>query len=156
MSEHMYQCARLAERDGCDDELVAACLLHDVGHYAGDLDEDCLGWAEDRRHEVTGGALLARCFPPGVSEPVRLHVAAKRYLCAVEPAYFGRLSPASVHTLALQGGPMSRAEAEVFAAGPYADAALRLRRYDEDAKRAGVAVPGFGHWRPLLERLLVT
>lgn len=154
MSEHMYQCAMLAEHDGCGEALVAACLLHDIGHYSGEFDEDALGWAEDNRHDVTGGALLARSFPAAVSEPVRLHVAAKRYLCAVEPGYFERLSPASVHSLTLQGGPMSPAEAESFASRPHAQAAVRLRRYDEAAKRDDINAPGFEHWRPLLVRLL--
>ena len=156
MSQHMYQCAMLAEQDGCDAALVAACLLHDIGHYAGDVDEHALGWVQDDRHEEAGGALLARLFPPEVSEPVRLHVAAKRYLCAVEPGYFEQLSPASVHSLELQGGPMDEQEAADFAAGPHAEAAVKLRRYDEAAKHPEVRAPGFDHWHPLLARLLVT
>ena len=154
MSEHMYQCAWQAERDGADDALIAACLLHDIGHYTGEFPEDAQDHDIDNRHDENGGRLLARFFPPQVSEPVRLHVKAKRYLCAVEPDYFARLSDASVHTLRLQGGPMNAAETSTFAANPHCAAALRLRRYDEGAKDPRVKAPGFEHWRPLLERLL--
>jgi len=153
MSEHMYQCAQLAAESGADEALIAACLLHDIGHYSGEFDEDALEQGIDNRHDRSGGELLARYFPAAVSEPVRLHVQAKRYLCATDAAYFSRLSPASVHSLQLQGGPMSDAETRRFENEPFAAAAVRLRRHDDDAKRSGLQVPGFEHWRPLLERL---
>ncbi|MCA8967066.1 MAG: HD domain-containing protein [Planctomycetes bacterium] len=155
MSEHMYQCAQLAADDGADDTLIAACLLHDIGHYSGEFAEDAADHGIDNRHDRSGGELLARHFPPAVSEPVRLHVLAKRYLCSAEPAYFAQLSAASVHSLELQGGPLDADGRRRFEAEPFADAAVRLRRYDEGAKQVGVDVPGFEHWRPMLERLLL-
>ena len=96
----------------------------------------------------------AQWFGPEVTEPIRLHVAAKRYLCAVEPGYFDTLSPASMHTLRIQGGPMSPREAAAFEAEPAAGAALRLRRWDDAAKDPAAKVPSFGHFEPALRRLV--
>ena len=109
----------------------------------------------DNDHGERGAAWLARWFPAAVTEPVRLHVAAKRYLCAAEPGYFALLSPASVHTLSVQGGPMTAAEAAAFAAGPYAADAVAVRRWDDAAKDPEADVPGFARYRPLLEGLLL-
>jgi gamma-butyrobetaine dioxygenase len=107
------------------------------------------------REVVAQLGTLAAWFPESVTEPVRLHVAAKRYLCAVEPGYFDRLSEASVYTLGVQGGPMNEEEAAAFAAGPYAQDAVTLRRWDEAAKDPDADVPGFDHYRPMLETLVV-
>ncbi len=134
MSGHMLQCARLARSAGASDELVAAALLHDIGHYSNEFPEDALEVGINNFHERAGAALLAGVFPPLVVEPVRLHVAAKRYLCAVEPGYHARLSAASVHTLELQGGAMTTAACREFEKNPYHLEALRLRRWDEEAK----------------------
>ncbi|MGI9005249.1 MAG: phosphonate degradation HD-domain oxygenase [Streptosporangiaceae bacterium] len=150
---HMLQAARLAEQDGAADALIAAALLHDVGHFTGAVSGPGLMAGTDNRHSDTGAAWLARWFGPEVTEPVRQHVAAKRYLCAAEPGYAATLSPASVYTLGVQGGPMSRAECERFAASPYAGDACRLRRWDDAAKDPAAANPRFGHYRPLLARL---
>jgi gamma-butyrobetaine dioxygenase len=86
-------------------------------------------------------------------DPVRLHVMAKRYLCAVEPDYFARLSPASVQTLALQGGPLTEGEARAFESMPHARAAVAVRRWDEAAKDPAMAAPPFDHFRPLLSQI---
>ncbi|QMU70976.1 phosphonate degradation HD-domain oxygenase [Streptacidiphilus sp. P02-A3a] len=153
-AEHMLQAGALAEADGAPGELVAAALLHDLGHFHGEVTGHQLMEGTDNRHSHTGADWLARWFGPAVTEPVRLHVAAKRYLCAVEPAYFALLSPASVHTLSVQGGPMTAAEAEEFAAHPYGADAVRLRRWDEAAKDPQAPTPGFEHFRPLLASLL--
>jgi gamma-butyrobetaine dioxygenase len=110
----------------------------------------------DNDHAERGAAWLARWFSPAMTEPVRLHVAAKRYLCATEPAYFGLLSPASVYTLTLQGGPMTDAEAAAFAAGPHAAGAVAVRRWDDAAKDPAADVPGFASYRRLLEGLRLT
>ncbi|HUC56169.1 MAG TPA: HD domain-containing protein [Streptosporangiaceae bacterium] len=153
-AEHMLQAAALAERSGASRELVAAALLHDVGHFKGAISGADLMRGTDNKHSDTGAAWLAQWFGPEVTEPVRLHVAAKRYLCAVEPGYFGRLSEASVYTLSVQGGPMNEEEAREFAASPYAEAACQLRRWDDEAKDPAAAAPPFAHFAPVLEELL--
>ena len=107
----------------------------------------------DNRHSDTGAVWLSAWFGPAVTEPVRLHVAAKRYLCAAEPGYFARLSPESVRTLALQGGPMTPAQAAAFEALPCAPDAVAVRRWDDQAKDPAVTPPEFSHFVPLLEAL---
>lgn len=153
MSQHMLQTAQLAEQAGADDETVAAALLHDIGHYTNEFPDDALAQGVDNLHEDAGAAILAPFFPPRVTEPVRLHVAAKRYLCATDPDYFARLSPASVHTLGLQGGPMDAGEAAEMAAHPDLDAVLQVRRWDDEGKDPAVATPPFDHYAPILARV---
>src|SRR5947209_4661571 len=127
--EHALQAAWAAEKAGADAPLIVAALLHDVGHLLHDLDHAAERGVDDC-HEERGRLWLEEHFAPAVSEPVRLHVAAKRYLCVAEPGYFGRLSPASVLSLELQGGPMTEDEATAFRAGPFSAAAIALRRWD--------------------------
>ena len=153
-AQHMLQAGALAEDADAAPALVAASLLHDLGHFHGETTGHDLMAGTDNRHSHTGADWLAQWFGPAVTEPVRLHVAAKRYLCAVEPDHLARLSPASVHTLAVQGGPMTPAQAADFAAHPYAADAVRLRRWDDAAKDPDARTPGFGHFRPLLAALL--
>jgi gamma-butyrobetaine dioxygenase len=153
-AQHMLQAAALAETEQAPAALVAASLLHDVGHFRGAVHRrELMAGTRDNRHSHQGADWLAPWFPPAVIEPVRLHVAAKRYLCAVEPGYFDRLSEASVHTLSLQGGPMSPEEAREFAVHPFAEDAVRLRRWDEQAKDPHAHVPGFEHYHSLLATL---
>jgi [1-hydroxy-2-(trimethylamino)ethyl]phosphonate dioxygenase len=147
---HALQTAALAAADGADDSLIVAALLHDVGHFLQPTD-DSYGY---HKHDRSGGAWLAQRFGPAVSEPVRLHVAAKRYLCAAEADYFGKLSRASVHSLGKQGGPMSATEAAAFMASPHADAAVRLRRWDDGGKLEGIVVPDLPDYRERIARLL--
>lgn len=154
IAEHMLQAAQLAEQEGADERLVAAALLHDIGHFTGEFGDDYIEQGVDNRHEDAGAAVLAPFFPPEVVEPVRLHVATKRYLCATDPSYRRKLSEASVKTLALQGGPMSPEEVRAFAAHPFRDVAIRVRFWDEAAKVPGLPTPGFAHYRPLLERVV--
>src|SRR5262245_49069685 len=149
MLAHMLQAAALAESEGADEALVIAALLHDVGHFLQPAD-DSFGF---HKHDCSGGEWLAKHFPSAVSEPVRLHVQAKRYLCAVEPDYFAKLSPASVYTLSQQGGPMSAEEARAFAASPHHRAAIRLRRWDDSGKVTGVTVRNLVRYRPIIARL---
>ena len=151
---HMLQAAALAEKDGAPPALVAAALLHDVGHFHGAVTGHDLMRGTDNRHSHTGADWLAQWFGPEVTEPVRLHVAAKRYLCATEPGYAATLSPASVYTLGVQGGPMQGAELEEFTASPYAADAVRVRRWDDQAKDPQAGAPEFSHFRPLLSKLL--
>lgn len=148
MLQHALQTAALAQAEGADDGLVVAALLHDVGHFLQPTD-DSYGY---HRHDRSGGDWLAQRFVPAVSEPVRLHVAAKRYLCATEAEYFGRLSAASVHSLGKQGGPMSAPETAAFAALPHAGAAVRLRRWDDGGKVGGLHVPDLLSYRERIAR----
>ncbi len=154
--QHALQAATLAEADGGGHALIAAALLHDIGHMVHDLGENPAGGGIDDRHEEVGQRWLARWFGPAVTEPVRMHVAAKRFLCATEPDYFARLSPDSVRSLGLQGGPMSADEAAAFRATPHADAAVRLRRYDEGAKRPDAQTPPVAHFLPYVARSLAS
>ena len=148
--QHALQAALLAEQAGGDVSLIAAALLHDIGHMVHGLGEDPAADGIDDRHEELGRAYLAADFGPAVTEPVRLHVAAKRFLCATEPDYFAKLSPDSVRSLALQGGPMSAAEVAAFRALPHAEAAVQLRRFDEAAKRPDLPTPSVAHFVPYL------
>ena len=143
---HALQCAMAAESAGASAPLIAAALLHDVGHLIHDLGPRPAERGVDDRHEERGAAWLAGRFAPDVTEPVRLHVDAKRYLCAVEPGYFAGLSPASVRSLALQGGPFDAGAAADFIKRPHATDAVRLRRWDEAAKVAGLATPDIAHF----------
>jgi phosphonate degradation associated HDIG domain protein len=153
LTQHMLQTAAAAEREGADDLLVVAALLHDYGHLIAET-EDAAERGIDTEHETLAWSYLADHFPSAVIEPVRLHVAAKRYLCAVDPQYLGVLSPASRLSLELQGGPMSRDEASDFEALPYAEAACRLRRFDDEAKDPDGQTPPLAHYRGVLERVL--
>ncbi|GAB2715696.1 2-trimethylaminoethylphosphonate dioxygenase [Kitasatospora kifunensis] len=153
-AEHMLQAAALAQREGAPDHLVAAALLHDVGHFTGVVTGRQLMEGQDNRHSDTGADWLAQWFGPEVTEPVRLHVAAKRYLCAVEPAYRAGLSEASEYTLQVQGGPLSPERAAAFAELPGAADAVAVRRWDDAAKVADAATPTFEHFRPLLAALM--
>jgi gamma-butyrobetaine dioxygenase len=150
---HMLQAGALAEQAGAAPELVAAALLHDVGHFTGTRSGQDLMRGTDNWHGEQGATWLAQWFGPEVTEPVRLHVAAKRYLCAVEPGYFSRLSAASVYTLGVQGGPMRPEEVAEFEANPHASAACTVRRFDDQAKDPGAAVPPLAHFAPLLAAL---
>ncbi|WP_354642758.1 TauD/TfdA family dioxygenase [Kitasatospora camelliae] len=152
LAEHMLQAGALAEAAGAPPHLVAAALLHDVGHFHGSGTELMAG--RDNRHSHTGADRLGRWFGPEVTEPIRLHVAAKRYLCTVEPAYRAGLSAASEYTLQVQGGPMDETEAAAFAAHPAAADAVALRRWDDHAKRPATTTPPFAHFRPLLAALM--
>ena len=154
MTEHMLQSAYAAEQDGAPPRLVAAALLHDYGHFIHEFPEDAAEHGIDTRHEEVAHAFLSRHFGPEIAEPIRMHVAAKRYLCATDPSYLGELSPASLHSLELQGGPYSVAEVAEFEASPYAEDAVRLRRYDDRGKVAGLETPDLEHYRPVLETAL--
>jgi phosphonate degradation associated HDIG domain protein len=149
IAQHSLQTAALARAESASEALCLAALLHDVGHFLEERD-DRFGY---HKHDRSGGDWLAQRFPAEISESVRLHVAAKRYLCAAEPHYVALLSEASVHSLSKQGGAMSAEEAAAFAARPFAAEALRLRRWDDGGKVTGIEVPRFESYRSAIARL---
>lgn len=151
---HALQTAHHAKLDGASPALVAAALLHDVGHLMQKIGEDAADRGVDTRHEHIGAGYLARAFGPEVTEPIRLHVAAKRYRVAVDADYLENLSKASLQSLTLQGGPMSPDEIEAFLAEPAVEAALRLRAYDEAGKVPDAEVAGFETYHGLLRDLI--
>jgi phosphonate degradation associated HDIG domain protein len=150
---HALQCATLAERAGASPALVCACLLHDVGHLYNDRGETPTARGLDDRHQHVAAARLAGLFGASVTEPIRLHVEAKRYLCGVDPGYLGRLSADSVRSLALQGGPLAGEAAAAFAALPYAGEAIALRRWDEEAKDPAIETPPIEHFAGALRAI---
>ncbi len=154
IAEHMLQGAALATAAGASDEVVAAALLHDVGHFTHEFPEDAADQGIDSRHEEAGARILERFFPAIVTDCVRLHVDAKRYLCATDPAYYDRLSAASIHSLELQGGPMGTDECTAFAANPNLSEIIQVRLWDEEGKVPGLDVPGFPHYVALLQRVV--
>lgn len=153
--DHALQTAALAVRAGAAEPLVAAALLHDVGHL---LELDAGGsWAGadavDHDHESVGARYLAPLFPPAVTAPIALHVRAKRYRSAVDPAYLAALSAGSTASLALQGGPFTAAEAAAFEANPGFGPAVELRGWDDEGKVEDLDVPPLAHYRALLGRV---
>jgi [1-hydroxy-2-(trimethylamino)ethyl]phosphonate dioxygenase len=153
MTEHSLQAAHFAQAESAPEPMVVAALLHDIGHLLEAVPDEIEEWTLDARHEETGARWLARHFDAAVAEPVRLHVPAKRYLCATDAGYFARLSSASVHTLKLQGGPMSAAEALQFEAQPFWREALRLRHWDDQGKVAGLKTLPLEAHAALIERV---
>lgn len=148
---HALQCATLAERAQAPASEIVAALLHDIGHLIHDLPETIADDGIDTEHESLGAAWLSQHFSASVADPVRLHVAAKRYLCAVEPGYFEELSAASVLSLKLQGGPMDAALQAGFRREPLHEAAVRLRRLDDEGKDPAMVTPPLGHFRRYVE-----
>jgi phosphonate degradation associated HDIG domain protein len=154
-TEHALQTAHLAVQEGASDALVAAALLHDIGHLLGPED-DPAERGIDAVHERRGCAWLGRHFGPEVTEPIRLHVFAKRYLCAVDAVYRGLLSPGSIRSLELQGGVLTGGEIQNFECNQHAAGAVRLRRWDDRAKVPSLVVPDLGHYVTTLRRLKAT
>lgn len=151
--EHALQSAWLAEQAGADDELVTAALLHDLGHLLADHGATPTLRGIDDLHQFIALPFLRPLFGPRVLDAIRLHVDAKRYLCTMEPGYWETLSPASQHSLVLQGGAFTPKEAMQFAAQPFAQEAIRLRRYDDHAKVPGLVTPPLGYYMALVQRL---
>ena len=152
--EHGLQSAELAEQSGADDALVTAALLHDIGHMLHDLPDDAPDQGIDDRHEVTGGHWLESRFGPEVVEPVRLHVPAKRYLCARDQDYYAALSDPSKQSLELQGGPMDEEELREFEKNPHYERAVQLRRWDDEAKIPGKVTPSLESYRGRIVNVL--
>jgi [1-hydroxy-2-(trimethylamino)ethyl]phosphonate dioxygenase len=155
MTEHALQAAYFAKIAAAPPQLVIAALLHDIGHLIEDVPDDLADWSVDAHHEEIGSHWLAEKFHPEVSEPVRLHVPAKRYLLATDAGYFAKLSPASVITLKLQGGPMEAHEVAQFETERYYKEAVRVRQWDDQGKVAGLKTPSLGDYRALIEMLAI-
>ena len=156
MTEHALQAAYFAQIAGAPPALIVAALLHDVGHLVEEVPSDIADWIVDAHHERVGGRWLAQRFPAAVSEPVRLHVPAKRYLLATDAGYFAKLSPASVITLELQGGPMAAHEVAQFETEQFYRDAVRVRQWDDQGKVTGLKTPGVADYGALIEELLIS
>jgi len=139
-AQHAFQAAHLARQAGAGPGLIIAALLHDVGHLLHDLPDDAPDDGVDDRHENLAASWLARWFGDDVVEPVRLHVEAKRFLCAVDPSYETQLSEPSRLSLKLQGGPMTDDEVRAFRASPHHESAVALRAWDDEAKDPDLVV----------------
>jgi [1-hydroxy-2-(trimethylamino)ethyl]phosphonate dioxygenase len=155
MTEHALQAAYFAQTAAAPPALIVAALLHDIGHLVDDVPSDIADWTVDAHHEQVGSRWLATRFRPDVSEPVRLHVPAKRYLLATDAKYFAKLSPASVTTLKLQGGPMAAHEVAKFETERFHKEAVRVRQWDDEGKVAGLKTPSLGDYRALIEELVI-
>lgn len=152
--EHALQCAELAREHNATDELITACLLHDIGHLLHDLPDDASDLGIDDVHEGLAAKFLETNFKQSVVEPVKLHVAAKRYLCAVEPGYLATLSEPSIVSLKFQGGVMSEAEVETFKKNEFYQDAIILRKWDDLAKDADLVSPLLETFIPSIENVL--
>ena len=155
--QHMLQCAYMAEQEGESDALIVAALLHDVGHFIGPQHADLIDTGtpdEDFHHEVLGARYLKQFFGPEVTRPIQLHVAAKRYLCAVDSAYMAGLSQASQHSLGLQGGPMSDDQAQKFELAEYFSEALKVRYFDDHGKVVGLDIPELSYYKARMLTLM--
>lgn len=150
--EHALQAAWFAERADADSDLVVAALLHDIGHLLHSLPKDAPDRGIDDVHEVLAACWLESRFGPAVVEPIRWHVAAKRYLCATDPEYQRQLSPPSLLSMQLQGGPMSAEEADAFRTLPFFQAAIQLRQWDDAAKVPQLATPPLEYYATHLAR----
>jgi [1-hydroxy-2-(trimethylamino)ethyl]phosphonate dioxygenase len=153
MTEHALQAAYFAQSSAAPPELVVAALLHDIGHLVEEVPSDLADWTHDAHHEEVGSRWLAQRFRPEVSEPVRLHVPAKRYLLATNAGYIAKLSPASVITLKLQGGPMAPHEVAQFETERFYKEAVRVRQWDDQGKVDGLKTPGVGDYGSLIDAL---
>ena len=144
--EHALQCAQFAEQSGASAELITACLVHDLGHMSNDMGATPTLRGVDDKHQYHAASVLKAIFPNAVRTPIRLHVDAKRYLCAAESGYWETLSPDSKRSLELQGGIYGAEDAASFIAQPYAQDAVKLRRWDDLAKVAGCKTPNLDHY----------
>ena len=154
MAQHMLQGATLAEQKGYSDEVIVAALLHDIGHFTSEFGSFTMEDTKDRYHEEAGAKVLAEFFPPVVTDCVLYHVAAKRYLCAKHPDYLAKLSSASLHSLNLQGGPMSMTEVAAFETMPNLKEIIQVRYLDDAGKDPDMETPGFAHFAPIVRRVV--
>ncbi|GDX92181.1 phosphodiesterase [Planctomycetia bacterium] len=152
--EHALQTAEFARQYSEPDALVLSCLLHDYGHMLHDLGENIADQGVDARHEELGAWLLKDWFPEEILQPIRQHVASKRYLCWRNTQYRDGLSPSSQRSLQLQGGPMSEQEASEFEALQFFDQCVRLRLYDDMGKVPQMPTATIESYEPLIRQFL--
>ena len=154
MGQHMLQGATLAEEAGQPDQIIVAALLHDIGHFTSEFGTFTMEDTEDRFHEDAGAQVLEKFFPKVISDCCRFHVAAKRYLCATDPEYFSKLSEASLHSLSLQGGPMSSDEISKFEENPNLEKIITVRHLDDAGKDPNLETPDFWHFAPKVQSMV--
>lgn len=154
MAEHMLQGAHFAEAAHEPEVIIVSALLHDIGHFTSEFGTFSMDDVADKFHEDAGAEVLEPFFPTLVTDCVRYHVAAKRYLCATKPSYFKRLSEASIHSLNLQGGPMDADEVAAFENNPNLKEIIKVRYYDEAGKRADLHTKPFAHYAPMVQRIV--
>ena len=150
--EHALQSAQLAERSDASPELVTAALLHDLGHLLNPQGDTPSARGIDDQHQYFAIPFLGPLFPAAVIEAIRLHVDAKRALCAIDPEYYEALSVDSKRSLTLQGGVFARGELQAFLARAHAEDAMRVRRWDDAAKVPGATTPPLSHYLEVAAR----
>jgi len=150
---HGLQCAQLAKDEGAPPYLIISALLHDIGHFLHDEFEQAQARDEDRFHENLGSQFLGQWFGPDVTEPIRLHVDSKRYLCATQPDYHDKLSPASQHTLRIQGGPMNADEVAAFENNAQYKDAIRVRIWDDGGKDPAMKTESLDHFLAYADKI---
>ena len=154
MAEHMLQGATIAQTKGMPEDIIVAALLHDIGHFTSEFGTFSMADTQDRYHEEAGAQVLGEYFPSVITDCVRYHVAAKRYLCATNSTYFDKLSSASVHSLNLQGGPMNKKEVVEFEKKPNLEKIIQVRYLDDAGKSATMKTPDFWHFAPMVQRVV--
>jgi len=154
MAQHMLQGATIAKNRGENELIIVAALLHDIGHFTSEFGMFSMDDTEDKHHEDAGADVLCAFFPTLITDCVRYHVAAKRYLCATKPEYLNLLSEASVHSLMLQGGPMNEAEVADFEKNPNLDQIISVRYLDDAGKSADMQTPTFSDFAPMVQKVV--
>ena len=154
ITEHMIQTAMLAEKNNCSSSLICSCLLHDYGHYILENPDDLINKKKDGKHEDIGYEFLKKYFVKDVVKPIKYHVKAKRYLVRDEK-YYRVLSEASKVSLKLQGGIMNEEEAKEFEGNEFFESSIKLRKFDEEAKKAGLKIKSINEYKNLLVSKLI-
>ena len=154
IAEHMIQSAMVAEKTKSKDSLICSCLLHDYGHFIVEDPDELVKNNQDGKHEDIGYEYLKKFFKKDIVEPIKHHVLAKRYL-ARDKKYYNRLSEASKVSLKLQGGVLNNKEAKIFEKDEFFKDSIKLRKFDEAAKKIGVNIKDISEYKNLLKLSLI-